>query len=293
MADVYDLAPRPVAPALPGTVVVRETVDELVDAIAADLFVHSLNCIRTFGDFHLALSGGSTPLPLYRRLMYDPSYRDLPWVRTHLWIVDERRVPFDDDRSNFKAINELIGDHSGIPPEQLHPIFAMADDADVRYENVIRETLAWREPGQDRLDYVLLGMGDDAHTASLFPRSPALHDEPTEESPGRLVMINSGPTVTPPDRVTMTLRLINASRFLGVMVTGARKRPTLNTISAAAKEAGLVNPGSATDFAPARPRDLVEEFPILGVRPLGGELRWYLDYDACCDGATLARPGAP
>jgi hypothetical protein len=97
MADLYDLAPRPVAPALPGTVVVRESADELVDAVAADLFIHALNCIRTFGDFHLALSGGSTPLPLYRRLMYDPSYRDLPWTRTHLWMVDERRVPFDDE----------------------------------------------------------------------------------------------------------------------------------------------------------------------------------------------------
>lgn len=291
MADVYELDPRPVAPALPGTVVVRESVDELVDAIAADLFVHAHNCIRTFGDFHLALSGGSTPLPLYRRLMYDPAYRELPWMRTHAWIVDERRVPFDDPRSNFKMINELIGDHSGIPPEQLHPIFAQADDADIRYEAAIRETLAWREPGQDRLDFVLLGMGGDGHTASIFPHSPALEDGPTETTPARLVMVNSGPAVTPPDRVTMTLRLINASRFIAVMVTGAKKRRALAAMASVARGTGIVRPGGEPAFAP--PREIVEEFPILGVRPLGGELRWYLDYDACCDAAALAAPEAP
>jgi hypothetical protein len=116
--------PRPPRPDLPGTVVIRPNADAVIDAIAADMLIHATNCVRTFGDFHLALSGGSTPLPLYERLMIDPRYRDLPWARTHLWIVDERRVPFDDERSNFKHISEIIADHSGIPPEQVHPIFA-------------------------------------------------------------------------------------------------------------------------------------------------------------------------
>src|ERR1700741_1275806 len=171
MTDTYELAPLPATPELPGEVVVRETVDDLIDAVAADLVVHAHNCVRAFGSFHLALSGGSTPVPLYRRLMYDPNYRDLPWAKTHLWVVNERRVAFQDDRSNFKMINELIGDHSGIPAEQVHPIFALAHDADLEYERVLREELGWREKGQDRLDFVLLGMGADGHTASLFPRS--------------------------------------------------------------------------------------------------------------------------
>src|SRR5690606_13252382 len=150
--------------------------------------------------------------------------------------------------SNFKNINEIIGDHSGIPTEQIHPIFALADDADVQYERTLQETLAWREKGQDRLDYALLGMGADAHTASLFPRSPALADTSS------LVKSNAGPTVTPPDRVTMTLRLINASRFVAVMVTGAEKRPTIARVAAAAS---LGSPAAA-----------LEELPILGVRPI-------------------------
>jgi 6-phosphogluconolactonase len=234
-------------------VILRSTPDDLIDSIAADLFFHAKNCVRAFGDFHLALSGGSTPEPLYRRLMYDPSFRDLPWKRTHLWIVDERRVEPEDDRCNFKMIRETLVIHSDIPEAQVHPIPAMAEDADVRYEAELKETLAWREKGHDRLDYVLLGMGADGHTASLFPRSPAL------ESGGRLIVMNSGPTVTPPDRVTMTFDLLNASRFIAVMVTGEKKRETIGRVVAAAGQPD------------------VGEIPILGVTPLGGELRWYLD----------------
>jgi 6-phosphogluconolactonase len=236
-------------------VVVRESPDELVDAMAADLYFQSKACVRTFGDFHIALSGGRTPEPLYRRLMYDPNFRELPWKRTHLWLVDERRVPPDDERSNFKLIRETIVDHSDIPREQVHPIDALAEDADTRYEAELREHLGWREKGHDRLDYVLLGLGADGHTASLFPRSPALHAR------GRLVVINSGPTVTPPDRVTMTFELINASRFVTVMVTGETKRPAVARVAAG--------------------RDSVDDLPVLGVAPLAGELRWYLDRAAC------------
>lgn len=278
--EVYAVAPRPATPRLPGTVIVREDADTLVDAAAADLLIQAHNCVRAFGDFHLALSGGSTPVLLYQRLMIDPALRELPWTRTHLWIVDERRVPFDDERSNYKMINEIIGDHSGIPPEQVHPIFAMAEDADEQYAGTLRDVLGWRERGHDRLDFTLLGMGADGHTASLFPRSPALLESleamrgigSPAVAKGRigerpLMRINRGPTVTPPERVTMMLPLINASRFIGVLVTGKSKRTTVAAVV-----------GRAGDARAA------EELPVLGVRPLGGELRWYLDYEACPEG---------
>lgn len=255
-----ELSPLEPAPALPrpalrGSVIVREAPEDLVDALAADLFFQAKACVRSFGDFHIALSGGSTPEPLYRRLMYDPNYRELPWKRTHLWIVDERCVPFDDDRSNFKMIREILVEHSDIPREQVHPIEATAPDADTRYEATLREHLAWREKGHDRLDYILLGMGADGHTASLFPRSPAL------DARDRLAVMNTGPMVTPPDRVTMTLELINASRLVAVMVTGEKKR-------------------DAVARAVAR-RESARDLPVLGVAPLAGELRWYLDRRAC------------
>lgn len=281
MSELYDLMPTPATPDLPGTVIVRHETDAVIDAVASDLLIHANNCVRQFGDFHLALSGGSTPLPLYRRLMYDPNYRELPWSRTHLWIVDERRVEFNDDRSNYKAISELIVDHSGIPQAQVHPIFATAEYADTEYEAVLRETLGWRPKGHDRLDFVLLGMGGDGHTASLFPHSPALIESTgTDGASDRLVRINDGPTVTPPDRVTMTLPLLNASRFLALMIVGESKREAIARVAKA-------HAHSKTGLDHSSAPDTPDSLPVLGLSPIGGELRWYLDHTACpvVDGA--------
>ena len=245
----------PDPPSLPGDVVALMSPDMVIDRIAADILEQALECVREFGDFHLALSGGNTPMPLYRRLMVDPAYRALPWRKTHLWIVDERRVPFDNDRSNFKHIKEIIGDHSGIPSNQIHPIEAVRDDADVVYEKELREALGWREKGQDRLDFVVLGMGPDGHTASLFPNSRAL------SVTDRLVTLNDGPTVVPPDRVTMTYTMLNASRILAPLVMGEEKAEMIKRI--------------ATGDDPSH------DIPIKGIDPLGGVMRWYVDSAAC------------
>ncbi len=248
-------APAVAPPPLPGEVMVRSTTEELIDAISADMVIHAENCVRQFGDFHLALSGGTTPQPLYERLMYDPDCRRLPWRRTHLWLVDERCVEFSDPLSNFQRIRETIGDHADIPREQLHPISAMSDAADVEYERQLKETLAWREKGQDRLDYVLLGMGADGHTASLFPFNEAVREEM------RFVMRIDEAAAAPRERITMTFPLINAARFIAVMVTGAGKAETLHRV--------------------ATGDESIEALPIKGVRPLNGELKWYLDAPAC------------
>lgn len=264
MSDRIEVDHPPAAPKLPGTVVMRRDAGDVIDALASDLLAQAVACVRQFGDFHLALSGGSTPMPLYRSIMTDPLYRALPWRKTHLWIVDERRVPFEDERSNYQHIRDLIVEHSDIPRSQVHPINATHDNADTEYEQKLRSILEWREKGHDRLDFVLLGMGADGHTASLFPRSRALRDR---SMPPRMVLVNSGPEVTPPDRVTMTQHLINASRCVSVLVTGASKRETLAKVAAAANN----------DLSPVTADDL----PILSIRPKAGELRWYIDADAC------------
>jgi len=234
------------------------TTDEVIDLVAADLVVHALNCVRRFGDFHLALSGGSAPVPLYRRLMYDPNYRRLPWRRTHLWMVDDRCVDFDDDDSNFKMIRELIVDHADIPSEQVHPMQVLSPTGDAEYERELRDTLGWRERGQDRLDYVLMGMGEDGHTASLFP-----HTEPVHETK-RLVRFNRTETATPHERMTMTFPLLNSARLMGVLITGGKKAAMLQRV--------------------ATGDDAVIDLPIKGLRPIEGELKWYLDAAACGEG---------
>jgi 6-phosphogluconolactonase len=271
----FEVEQAPPAPKLPGVALVKRHPDDAIDALAFDLLMQAEACARAFGDFHLALSGGGTPLPLYRRLMLDPRFRQLPWNRTHLWIVDERRVPFTDPLSNFAQIRDIIVDHSGIPASQVHPIEATEPDAAERYEAKLRSILEWRERGQDRLDFVVLGMGADAHTASLFPRSAALRDR---TDPPRLVLANDGPQVTPPPRITMTQHLLNASRCLAVLVTGAAKAKTLARVSAAHR---LDDPA------------LADELPILSISPKAGELRWYLDWSACDASAAASTSPSP
>ncbi|MCX5639685.1 MAG: 6-phosphogluconolactonase [Planctomycetota bacterium] len=243
-------------PQLPGRVLVRHDPEDLYDALASDLMLHSANCVRQFGDFHLALSGGRTPFPLYERLMYDPRFRIMPWRRTHLWIVDERCVPFESELSNFSRIKEVIVDHSDIPPEQVHPMLANSPGSAERYERELRDTLGWRPKGHDRLDFVLLGMGLDGHTASIFPGSPALH------ATDRLALDVPAPTTSSPavPRCTLTMPMLNAARFVAPLIMGADKCDVLRRIAAGASP---------------------DELPIAGLRPVAGELRWYLDAAAC------------
>jgi 6-phosphogluconolactonase len=252
--EPFEVEALPPAPPLPGEVIVRATADEAIDALAADLVVEAVHGLRQFGGFHLALSGGSTPQPLYERLMYDPNYRRLPWKATHLWQVDERCVEPDDPASNFRMIRETIVEHADIPAAQVHPIPAMNPHADLDYEKEIRETLCWRDKGQERLDFVLLGVGADGHTASLFPHTEVLHETQ------RLVRLSEAPNATPRKRVTMTLPLINAARVVVVLALGKGKSPIIARL--------------------ARGHDPVEELPIKGVRPERGVLRWYLDAEA-------------
>lgn len=248
----YDLAEYEVdRPDLPGEVIVGEDVESVLDVLASDLLIHATNCVRSFGDFHLALCGGATPVPLYRRLMLDPAFRAMPWRRTHLWLVDERRVPHEDEASNWRLVRELIGDHADIPRPQLHPIFAEGDHADRDYEKELKESLAWREKGHDRLDYVLLGMGADGHVASIFPGSDIVRER------RRLVRLSESNRGGPADRVTMTLHLINAARFISVFVTGEHKHRTVQRLAAGEESA--------------------QTLPARGLRPLQGELKWYFD----------------
>ena len=252
---------------LPGRVHVAKDRDGLFDDLARALWGAAGAAIDARGVFHLALSGGSTPEPFYVHLIIDPRYRLIPWDKTHVWLVDERRVALDDARSNFRMIKETLTDHVPMRSRQVHPVPVEADDPGKAYESELNRVFAespasaaasMRAGATPRLDFVLLGMGDDGHTASLFPESPALRER------SRWIVINGGPSVTPPPRVTMTYPLINAARDVAVLVTGAKKTATLRRVDEQFRAAG---PGPAT-------------LPITGIDPANGELTWYLDPDA-------------
>ncbi len=223
--------------------------DALLDDVAGAIMGAAQQAIESRGAFHLALSGGSTPEPLYVRMVIDPRFRLFPWEATHVWIVDERRVPHDDDRSNYRMIRQSLLDHVPMRRRQVHPMPVEGEDPAGEYERQLQRHLP-----SGRLDFVLLGMGADGHTASLFPHSPALVQV------ARPVVVNDGPHVTPPPRVTMTYPLLNAARHVAVLVIGASKAATLRRIEAAGADAMAL--------------------PITGVDPTDGEVMWYLDRDA-------------
>ncbi|MEO1584463.1 MAG: 6-phosphogluconolactonase [Planctomycetota bacterium] len=246
--DPYDLIPLKTAPDAPEGVVVRDEAEDAIEAAATDMFLHATNCVRAFGDVHIALSGGRTPTRLYQQLMLDPQYRSFPWKRTHLWSVNEpgRRCP----SAASEVLVELIADHSDLPREQLHLIDT--DSGPRAYAAKLREVLGWREPGHDRLDYVLLGVGEDGSTAGLAAG---------EAPPSEPLVHRAGPADD--EHVTLGLRLINASRFIAVLALGREKHEAVSRSVAG---------GSGSR-------------PIDQVRPVGGVLRWYVDSPAIT-GAT-------
>jgi len=198
----YDLE-RPVnAPDLPGEVFVHQCEHDAVGALAADLLLHAHNCVRAFGDFHLCLSGDDEIEPALLRLLTDPAYRELPWRRTHLWRFAAGAA---DPSAGNDLIHETITIHADLPPEQAHAIDVSRPDAAAWYERELRETLAWREKGHDRLDCALL-------TPGALPA-----DWANGEDADALVR-------TYAERVACTRRLINASRLIVMFATGERSR---------------------------------------------------------------------
>lgn len=247
---------------LSGRVVVLPTTKGVFEDLGGVLMDAAQQAVRDRGVFHLALSGGTTPKPFYELLAQDQRYRDIPWHNTHLWIVDERHVPENDDRNNFKMIRSSLVEHTAIEPSNVHPIPTGEPDPAGAYEQTLRTVFSPVTGEVPCLDFVLLGMGDDAHTASLFPHSPALGEQ------DRLIADNDGPTVVPPARITMTYPFLNAARHVAVLVVGAKKAATLRRI-----EQVLANDGP-------QPQAL----PITGIRPTIGTLSWYLDAPAAAAG---------
>jgi 6-phosphogluconolactonase len=191
-------------------------------AAAEELVRRCAEAVAVRGAFTLALSGGSTPLLLYR-LLADPGapYRaQIPWPSVHLFFGDERGVPPGDPASNFRMAREALLDH--VPAGSVLRIEGElgAPAAAVRYEAALRGRFGAEVPA---LDLVLLGLGTDGHTASLFPGSPALLERE------RWVTTSAGP---PPatQRITLTPPVLEAARALLFLVAGPDKAEPLRRL---------------------------------------------------------------
>ena len=199
--------------------------------------------INRKNEFTVAVSGGRTPVHVHRALA---SQKSFPWGKTHVFMVDERFVPYESDDNNFRMINESLLLHVGIPARNIHPILtpdSSARDCASKYEKDIVSFFKLPPGAFPNIDLVLLGIGEDGHTASLFPGTAALDDA-----------IHIAIAVTPPDkskqdRITMTFPVINNASNVMFLAAGESKAGILREILKTKNRtlpAAMVNPRNGT-----------------------------------------------
>jgi 6-phosphogluconolactonase len=224
---------------------------ELLTYAAAGFVVEAVNeAIQRRGRASIALSGGGTPRALFT-LLATPEWRDkIDWSKVDVFLSDERFVPPDDAQSNFRMANETLLSKVPIPPENVHRFLTergSAAEVAAGYERTIREFFKGEE---SEFDLILLGLGTNAHTASLFPNCAALRENK------RLVMAEYIDEVKS-ERLTFTAPLINAGRKVCFLVSGGEKAEVVHDVLQ-----GPMNPAQ-------KPAQLI--------RPTRGVLTWLLD----------------
>ena len=197
--------------------------------------------------FTVALAGGSTPKRLYELLAAEPYRSRIRWRDVEFFFGDERAVPPEHPDSNYGMARRALLEHV---PSTAHRMAAETGD-ERGYARIMSERIAERRDGVPVLDLVLLGIGEDGHTASLFPGTAALHERQ------RWVVMNDVPQLHT-RRMTLTYPTLNAAERVWVLIAGAAKQTMVAECLAAA----------ARNETPR---------PILGVRPTAGELVWFLD----------------
>ncbi|MDF0645662.1 MAG: 6-phosphogluconolactonase [Nitrospira sp.] len=230
------------------------------DDTAEFLCDHGRQAIRLRSRFLLTLSGGSTPQRLYEMLTRSTEAQQMDWHRTVFLFGDERCVGPSDPDSNYGMARTSLFAPLGIAPGQVHRMTgenpdprSAADD----YERVLRTVTGCAVPEIPRLDVVLLGLGEDGHTASLFPGTAALHE------PHRLVAVGRSPKGVP-SRLTLTLGVINRANVILFLVTGSSKAGIVRRI---------LEPQNAAD----------RTLPAALVTPDQGHLVWMLDQAAASE----------
>jgi 6-phosphogluconolactonase len=228
---------------------------------AADRVVElAARAIAVRGQFHLALAGGSTPAALYRLLAGADYVERVQWPRVHFFWGDERCVPPDHPDSNYRMAREALLDRVAPPAENVHRMWGelAPEQAAERYEAELERVFAVRRgAGVPELDLILLGMGADGHTASLFPGSPALAET------RRWVVANDVEALGV-TRLTLTFPILNAAAQAVFVVAGADKSERVEQVFS---------------------KNSVPPLPAQRVRPHGADPEWLVDADA---GARLA-----
>ena len=235
---------------------VFETPEQVAWAAAWRVLEQAGVAVRERGRFAVALAGGSTPRRTYEMLTDDRLRPHVDWPNVHVFFGDERMVPPDDADSNYRMANEALLSHVNIPAENVHRIEGVGDAGSnaSAYESEMR--VLFGEVEWPRLDLILLGMGDDGHTASLFPGTAALEETRLWVAPNWVEKLGAW-------RVTLTAPAVNAARHVTFLVTGKAKAARLREVLKGAHE-------------PSR-------LPSQLIRPRDGTLEWFLDRESAAD----------
>jgi 6-phosphogluconolactonase len=239
---------------------IYSTLDGLIRASAEQIAALLIQGVRARGSTTIALSGGSTPGRVYALLGSDPFRAGIPWESVHVFWGDERCVPPESLESNYRMASEALLGHITIPPQNVHRIRAEQSPSSAAedYEKEIRRTFELVDVPLPRFDIILLGLGDDGHTASLFPGTSALNER-------RKLVADTYVEKLRAHRITLTLPVINNASHILFLVSGKGKAKTLHDVLQGDR---LL-------------------FPAQYVRPSAGELLWMVDQDAASQLETV------
>ncbi|MFO7448043.1 MAG: 6-phosphogluconolactonase [Ignavibacteriaceae bacterium] len=227
------------------------TPGEIAEAVSHRLLSAVKKGSQVNRKFNLAVSGGSTPKLLFNRLSEEPFQQGIPWEFLHIFWVDERCVPPGDDESNYGMTKKILLDKVNIPAENIHRIRGEEDPSDEvhRYAEDIKMHLTVKN-NLPVFDWILLGMGSDGHTASLFPNSDLI------KTAGNICGTGVHP-VSGQNRISLTYDIINNAAEISFLVTGKDKAETLDQIR-------NKTPGSS-------------KYPAAKINPVWGTLEWLID----------------
>jgi 6-phosphogluconolactonase len=221
----------------------------LHEKMVAWIYEYITIALKEQNRFTWVLSGGETPKQLYRLLAASPWKEKIPWEKIHFFFGDERYVPFTSEENNGKMAFESLLKDVPVPPEQIHYIDTKLtpDESAEAYKNILDDYFP--EAGKS-FDLVLLGMGDDGHTLSVFPHSELINDQSGPVNafyvPGKKMF-----------RITLLPHIVNQATQVAFLVEGEKKAATL----------------AAVLYGPYQP----EKYPAQLIKPSHGELHWFID----------------
>ena len=205
--------------------------------------------------FTFVLSGGSTPKQLYTLLADSPYRESIPWEKIHFFWGDERAVPFEDSRNNAKMAYDELLDKVGVKAENIHVMRTDIgpEESSAEYEKILKQ---YFNGSETTFDFVLLGMGDDGHTLSLFPGTPVIHEQDAWVTSFFLPAQDMY-------RITLTAPVVNHAACVAFLAVGAGKAETLKHVLEG-------------DFEP-------DTYPSQVIKPSKGKLIWFIDEAAAAN----------